>query len=166
MNKRKQNTKKLTLLALTASVAMVLSAVEAQLPAFTTVPGVKVGLANIAVIFALYKFGTKEAITISLVRILTVSILFGNASSLIYSLAGAVLSFAIMLLLKKLTPLGTVSVSVAGGLSHNVGQIITACLIMETHAIAYWLPFLFLSGPIAGVATGVAAALLIKRIQI
>ena len=166
MNKRKQNTKKLTLLALTASVAMVLSAVEAQLPAFTTVPGVKVGLANIAVIFALYKFGTKEAITISLVRILTVSILFGNASSLIYSLAGAVLSFAIMLLLKKLTPLGTVSVSVAGGLSHNVGQIITACLIMETHAIAYWLPFLFLSGTIAGVATGVAAALLIKRIQI
>ena len=163
--KKKTNTRKLVLMALTASIAMVLSAIEAQMPAFTTVPGVKVGLANIAVIFALYRFGTKEAITISLVRIFTVSILFGNASSLIYSLAGACLSFLVMILLKKFTPLSTVSVSVSGGLAHNVGQIITACLIMETAAIAYWLPFLFLSGTLAGIAVGVAASLLIKVIK-
>lgn len=163
--KRKTNTKKLVTLALVASVAMVLSAVEMQIPAFTTIPGVKVGLANIAVIFALYRFGAREAITISLVRIFTLAILFGNASTLIYSLAGAFLSFAAMLLLKRFTPLSTVSVSVAGGLCHNIGQIVTACLIMETAAIAIELPWLFLSGTIAGIAVGVAASFLIKSTE-
>ena len=162
---RKTDTKKLVLMALTASVAMVLSAIEAQLPAFTTIPGVKVGFANIAVIFALYRFGAKEAITISLVRIFTISILFGNASTLLYSLAGACLSFLVMILLKRFTPLSTVSVSVAGGLFHNVGQIIVACLIMETAAIAFHLPFLLLSGTIAGIAVGVAASLLIRVVR-
>ena len=162
--KRKTNTKRLVLLALTASVAMVLSAIEMQIPAFTTIPGVKVGFANIAVIFALYRFGAKEAITISLVRIFTISILFGNASTLIYSLAGAALSFTAMILLKRFTSLSTVSVSVAGGLFHNIGQIITACLIMETAAIAFELPWLILSGTIAGIAVGVAASTLIRAI--
>ena len=163
--KKKTNTKKLVMMALVASVAMVLSAIELQIPAFTTIPGVKIGFANIAVIFALYRFGAKEAITISLVRIITIAILFGNASTLIYSLAGAFLSFSVMLLLKRFTPLSTVSVSVAGGLFHNIGQIIVACLVMETAAIAIELPWLFLSGTIAGIAVGVAASFLIKAMQ-
>ena len=163
--KRKTDTKKLVLMALTASIAMVLSAIEMQIPAFTTIPGVKIGFANIAVIYALYRFGEKEAITISLVRIFTIAMLFGNASTLIYSLAGALLSFGVMIILKRFTPLSTVSVSVAGGLFHNIGQIITACLIMETAAIAIELPWLFLSGTIAGIAVGVAASLLIKKVR-
>ena len=163
--KRKTNTKKLVTLALVASVAMVLSAIEMQIPAFTTIPGVKVGLANIAVIFALYRLGAREAITVSLVRIFTLAMLFGNASTLIYSLAGAFLSFTVMILMKGFTKLTTVSVSVAGGLFHNIGQVVTACLIMETAAIAIELPWLILSGTIAGVAVGVASALLVKRIQ-
>ena len=94
------NTKKLTQLALTVSFALILSFIETRIPAFVAIPGVKIGLANIAVIFTLYKFGFKEAIAVSIVRIVLVSILFGSPISLIYSISGAVFSFVVMLLLK------------------------------------------------------------------
>lgn len=159
-------TKKLTTLAMIVSLALILSFIESRIPAFVAIPGVKVGLANIAVIFTLYKLGEKEAILISAVRILLVSVLFGNAVSLIYSLAGAVLSFVAMFLLKKFTSLSEVTVSVAGGVMHNVGQIATASIMLSTNVVVYYLPFLILSGTIAGVAVGIAAALLIKRVKL
>ena len=148
------------------ALALILSYVESKIPAFVAIPGVKVGLANIVVILALYKLGAKEAAAISGVRILIVSMLFGNAVSWVYSVTGAIFSFAVMLLLKKLTPLNEVTVSVAGGVMHNVGQIIAACMLMETAAVMYYLPFLIVSGVIAGIAVGIAAALLIKRVKI
>ena len=159
-------TKRLAYLAVTISVAMVLSFVESRLPAFVAVPGVKVGLANIAVIFALYKFGAKEAVAISLIRVALVALLFGSFVSLLYSVAGAVLSLSGMLLLKKLTGLSEVGVSVCGGVLHNVGQIAGACVIMQTNVIVYYLPFLLLSGTVAGVVIGLASAMLIKKIKI
>lgn len=159
-------TKRLAYLAVTISVAMVLSFVESRLPAFVAVPGVKVGLANIAVIFALYKFGAKEAVAISLIRVALVALLFGSFVSLLYSVAGAVLSLSGMLLLKKLTGLSEVGVSVCGGVLHNVGQIAVACVIMQTNVIVYYLPFLLLSGTVAGVVIGLASAMLIKKIKI
>ena len=162
----RNNTRKLTQLALTVSFAMMLSFIESRIPAFVAIPGVKIGLANIAVIFTLYKFGFKEAISVSLVRVLLVSILFGSPISLIYSVSGAILSFATMLLLKALTPLREVAVSVAGGVMHNVGQIIAASIMLDTNVVVYYLPFLILSGTIAGIAVGITAALLIKRIKI
>ena len=162
----RNNTKKLTQLALTVSFALILSFIESRIPAFVAIPGVKVGLANIAVIFTLYKFGIKEAITVSLVRVLLVSMLFGSPVSLIYSISGAVLSFATMLLLKQLTPLKEVAVSVSGGVMHNVGQIAAASFMLSTNVVTYYLPFLILSGTIAGIVVGVVAALLIKRIDI
>ena len=162
----RNNTKKLTQLALTVSFALILSFVESRIPAFVAIPGVKVGLANIAVIFTLYKFGFREAIAVSLVRVLLVSMLFGSPVSLIYSISGAVLSFATMLLLKQLTPLKEVAVSVSGGVMHNVGQIAAASFMLSTNVVTYYLPFLILSGTIAGIVVGVVAALLIKRIDI
>ena len=162
----RKNTKTLAQLSLAVTLALILSFIESRIPAFVAIPGVKVGLANIVVIFALYKFGTKSAIAISLVRILLVSVLFGSTVSLFYSISGALLSFASMLLLKKLTPLTEVSISVAGGVMHNVGQIIAASIILETNVVIYYLPFLLLSGTVAGIAVGVAAALLIKRIKL
>lgn len=159
-------TKRLAYLAVTISVAMVLSFVESRLPAFVAIPGVKVGLANIAVIFALYKFGAKEAVAISLIRVALVALLFGSFVSLLYSVAGAVLSLSGMLLLKKLTGLSEVGVSVCGGVLHNVGQIAVACVIMQTNVIVYYLPFLLLSGTVAGVVIGLASAMLIKKIKI
>lgn len=162
----RNNTKKLTTMAIMVSFALILSFIESRIPAFVAIPGVKVGLANIAVIFTLYKMGIKEAAAISVVRILLVSMLFGNPVSLVYSLAGAALSFSVMLLLKKLTPLTEVAVSVSGGVMHNIGQIIAASIIMDTNVVAYYLPFLILSGTIAGIVVGLITAMLIKRVKI
>lgn len=159
-------TKKLTVMALLISLAMVLSYLESQIPSFVAIPGVKVGLANIIVVFALYKLGVKEAVAISLLRVGLVSLLFGSGASFLYSLAGAALSLGGMLLLKRIPAFSYVAVSVLGGVLHNVGQIGMACLLLETNVIVYYLPFLILSGTIAGVAVGVLAAVLIRRIDI
>ncbi len=162
----KNNTRKLTYLALTISFALILSFIESRIPAFVAIPGVKVGLANIAVIFTLYKFGIKEAIEVSVLRVCLVSMLFGSPVSLIYSISGAVLSLTVMILLKKLTPLREVTVSVSGGVCHNIGQIIAASIVLGTNVVGYYLPFLLLSGTIAGIVVGVASALLIKKVNI
>ena len=162
----RNNTKKLTSLALTISFAMILSFVEARIPAFVAIPGIKVGLANIAVIFTLYKFGIKEAAAVSLLRVLLVSMLFGNPIGMIYSLTGAVLSLSVMIIMKKLTPLSEITVSVAGGVMHNIGQIGAASIMMGTNVVIYYLPFLLLSGTIAGVVVGVASGVLIKKVDL
>ena len=162
----RNNTKKLTFLALTISFAMILSYIESRIPAFVAIPGIKVGLANIAVIFTLYKFGVKEAITVSLIRVLLVSMLFGSPVSLIYSVTGAVFSLSVMILLKRFTPLTEVSVSVCGGVMHNIGQIAAASVMLSTNVVVYYLPFLILSGTLAGIAVGIASAILVKRIKI
>ena len=152
------------MLALSVALAMILSFVESQIPAFVAIPGVKVGLANIAVVFALYRFGWKEAVGSSLLRVLLVSLLFGSFASLFYSLAGAVLSLLGMIAMKKSGWFSAVAVSVAGGVLHNIGQIAMACLLLETAAIKYYLPFLILSGTLAGIVIGLLAAILVKRI--
>ena len=159
-------TKKLTVMALVTALAMILSFVESQIPAFVAVPGVKMGLANIAVVFALYELGWKEAAAISLVRVVLVSLLFGSIASLFYSFAGAVLSLAGMGILKRSGKFTEIVVSVAGGILHNIGQIAMASLILETDALRYYLPFLLLSGTVAGVVIGVVSAIMVKRIRV
>ena len=158
-------TRKLTRLALMATFALILSYLESRIPPLAAVPGVKVGLANIVVIFALYKMGLKEAIIVSAIRLFIVAMLFGSPVSMLYSLAGAVLSLAVMFLLKKFTPLGKVAVSVSGGVMHNVGQIAVASIVLGTNVVVYYLPFLILSGTIAGIAVGTAGAILVKRVK-
>lgn len=159
-------TKEIAVLALAIALAMILSFVESQIPAFVAIPGVKIGLANIAVVFVLYKLGWKEAVLISLVRVVMVSMLFGTLVSLFYSVAGAVLSLTGMVLLRKTGLFSTVAVSVTGGVLHNVGQILMACLLLETNVIVYYLPFLILSGVIAGVVIGVVSAIMVNRVQV
>lgn len=162
----RSNTKRLTALALTISFALILSYIESRIPALVAIPGIKAGLANIAVIFTLYKFGLKEAAAVSFIRVVIVSMLFGSPISMIYSIAGAVLSLASMALLKRLTPLNEISVSICGGIMHNVGQIAMASIMLSTNVVVYYLPFLILSGTLAGIAVGAASALLIRRIKI
>ena len=161
----RNNTRRLTTLALTVSMALILSFIESKLQ-FIPIYGVKVGLANIAVIFALYKFGIKEAIAVSAVRVLLVSMLFGSPVSFIYSLTGAVLSLSIMSVLKAFTPLTVITISISGGVIHNIGQICAASIILGTNVVTYYLPFLLISGMIAGVAVGIASEILIKKITI
>ena len=158
-----KETKRLVLLAMLTAVAMILSYVESLLPS-VGIPGVKMGLANIAVIFALFRFGWKEAAALSLVRVVLVSLLFGSVSAMLYSLAGAVLSLAVMALLRRIDRFSTVGVSVAGGVAHNAGQILMAMLILQTKQLLGYQPVLAVSGIAGGVLTGLAAALLIRRI--
>ncbi len=145
------------------AVAMILSYVESLLPS-VGIPGVKMGLANIAVIFALFRFGWKEAAALSLVRVVLVSLLFGSVGAMLYSLAGAVLSLAVMALLRRTDRFSTVGVSVAGGVAHNAGQILMAMLILQTRQLLGYLPVLAVAGIGGGILTGLAAALLIRRI--
>jgi len=157
---------KLSLLSLSVSLAMILSFVESQVPSFVAIPGVKMGLANIAVVFALYKMGWKYAAVISGVRVFLVGLLFGSAVSLLYSATGAVVSFLSMVLLKKTNLFSYTAVSVAGGVMHNMGQIGMACILMSTNILKYYAPFLVLSGTLAGIVIGLLSAVLVKRIDV
>jgi heptaprenyl diphosphate synthase len=156
-------TRRLTTLALLTAGAMILSYVESMLPSLG-IPGVKMGLANIAVIFALYRLGWKEALGISLVRVFMVSMLFGSMGALLYSLAGAALSLGVMALLKHSDRFSETGVSVAGGVAHNAGQILVAIALLGNVRLVYYYPVLVLSGVAGGVLTGLTAAMLIKRI--
>lgn len=145
------------------AVAMILSYVESLLPS-VGIPGVKMGLANIAVMFALFRFGWKEAAALSLIRVVLVSVLFGSVGAMLYSLAGAVLSLAVMALLRHINRFSAVGVSVAGGVAHNAGQILMAMLILQTRQLLGYLPILAVAGIGGGILTGLTAALLIRRI--
>lgn len=158
-------TKKLTVLSISVALAMILSFIESQIPPFVAIPGIKIGLANTVTVFLLYKLGWKEAAAVSLVRVALSSLLFGSAASLFYSASGALLSFAVMLIIKILPLFSEISVSIVGGVFHNVGQIICACIIMENSGIVTYLPPLLISGTVAGIAVGALAALLLKKLE-
>ena len=160
-----KKTDKIAVSAMMIALAMVLSFVESQIPPLTAIPGIKLGLANIAVIFVLYRLGIKEAIIVSLVRVFLVSLLFGSFVSMLYGLCGAVVSLGLMIILKKFSPLGTTAISVLGGVGHNIGQIAVACFLTETAQLLYYLPFLILSGTVSGILIGIVAALVIKRMS-
>ena len=156
-------TKKTVLLGVATAFCLVLSYIEAILPPiYAAVPGIKMGLPNVLILFLLYRFSIKEAAAVSLVRLLLSSLLFGNAVTLLYSFAGAVLSLAVMALLKISDRFSPVGVSIAGGVMHNLGQIIVAMLIMQTKEIGYYMIVLAVSGTLAGVIVGLAGALLLK----
>lgn len=157
---------KLSLLALSVALAMILSYVESQLPTFVPIPGIKIGLANIVVVFALYKLGWKEALVVSAIRVFLVGLLFGSGVSLLYSATGAAVSFLAMVVLKNTKVFSHTAVSVAGGVMHNMGQLTMAAILMSTHIIRYYAPFLILSGTLAGIAIGLLAAVLVRRIQV
>ena len=161
-----RKTKNLTTLAVTVAAAMILSFIESRIPAFIPVPGVKLGLANIAVIFTLYKLDEKSAVCVSLVRVALSALLFGSAASFIYSVSGAVLSLSLMILSRRVFKLHKVGVSILGGVAHNIGQIIAAAAVMGSAAIIYYLPVLIISGTAAGIAIGLISNELVKRIKI
>ncbi len=159
------HTKKISFLGCCTALALILAYVEALMPPlFTAVPGIKLGLPNIAIVFVLYRFGPLNAAAVSLVRIVIAAALFGNAMTFTYSLAGAALSLASMALLKKTDFLSAVGVSVTGGVLHNVGQILVAMLVLKTAELGYYLIVLAVTGTLAGILIGLCAGLAIKRI--
>lgn len=158
-------TRRIAQIGVLVSLAMVLSYLESLFPVFLAVPGIRIGLANIAIVFALYHLGFRATLGISVVRVVLSALLFGSVISMSYSLCGALISLAMMAILKRSGLFGTVAVSVVGGVSHNLGQIAVACLILQTKAIAYYIPVLILSGVVSGVVIGIVSAVVIARLE-
>ena len=164
--KKNSSTKSIAFLGISASVALLLSYIEFLLPPlFAAVPGIKIGLPNVIIIFVLYAVGVKAAAGVSFVRLCVSSLLFGNPVMFAYSAAGAVLSFLIMIILKKTDKLSAVGVSVAGGVAHNLGQIFVAMLLLNTPQIAYYMIVLTVTGTVSGVFIGLCGAYLVKRLS-
>ena len=152
--------------ALLVALAMTLSWLESLLAFPGLLPGMKVGLTNLVVLFALYRMKLRDAVCISLVRVLLVSMTFGNAYSFAYALAGAVLSLAVMAGLKKLDKFSILGVSIAGGVCHNAGQLAVAAAVLGTARLGWYFPILLFSGTAAGVVIGIAGGLVVERIKL
>ena len=160
------NQKKIAYMGLFAAVAIIFGYVESLIPFFAGVPGMKLGLANLAVLFILEKYTWKEAAMVSLVRIVVIGFMFGNLFSILYSIAGATLSLIVMTLMKKFSGFSILGISVAGGVSHNIGQLIIACFITMTSGLIYYAPALLISGVITGLLTGTLTGEVLKRIRL
>ena len=158
-------TRKIAYLGVFLALALILSYVESLIPFYLGIPGVKLGLTNLIVVVMLYCTGTKEAFGVSVARILLAGFLFGNLFSILYSLAGGVLSFIVMCLLKKTGRFHVISVSVTGGISHNLGQLIAAAFVVETYDIFYYMPFLLIAGVATGFVIGMLAQEFVLRFE-
>ncbi|MBQ2451750.1 MAG: Gx transporter family protein [Lachnospiraceae bacterium] len=143
--------------AILIALAMIFSYVEVLIPFHFGIPGIKLGLANLVVVMALYILKPAQTLVISIARIVLVSFLFGSMSSMLYSLAGGVLSFLVMLLLRKNKGFSVMGVSIAGGVSHNVGQLLVAAVVVENMSVFYYMPVLLVAGVVTGMLIGVVA---------
>lgn len=157
--------KKIAYMGLFAAIAIIFGYVESLIPFFAGIPGIKLGLANLAVLFILETYTWKEAALVSIVRILVIGFMFGNMFSILYSMAGAALSLTVMTLMKRFSGFSILGVSVAGGVSHNIGQLIIAALIVENTSLFYYTPVLLISGVITGILIGILTREVTKRIH-
>lgn len=147
------------------ALALLFSYIESLIPFHIGIPGVKLGLANLIIVIALYKMNARQAFLLSLTRIVLAGFLFGNLFSILYSLAGGMLSLIVMILLKKQNGFSVMGVSVAGGVFHNVGQLVIAMLVTESLNLFYYVPVLMISGLITGIFIGIIANEMLKRLR-
>lgn len=145
------------------ALALIFSYVELLIPIQFGVPGMKLGLANLVIVIFLYKRNAKEAMLLSIVRILLAGFMFSNLFSILYSLAGGILSLIVMTVLKKTETFSVIGVSIAGGVAHNMGQLVIAMLVVETYRVGYYFPVLLITGMVTGMLTGVISNEVLKR---
>lgn len=155
--------RRVSYLGMFLALALVFSYVENLIPFFFGVPGMKLGLTNVVILLVLYSMGTKDAYIVSVLRVLLAGFLFGNAFSIIYSLAGGLLSLTVMCLLKRMGKLHLITISVCGGICHNLGQIIVAVCVVENLYLFGYFPFLFIGGGLTGLLIGIVACEILKR---
>lgn len=160
-----KKSKRIAIAALNIALAFVLSFLESLVPINMGIPGVKIGLANLVVVAALYMLPKRDTFFISMIRILIAGLVFSGAFSLLYSFAGGILSFAVMLFAQKNKHLSIIGVSVLGAVMHNAGQIIVAAFVIHTYRIVYYLPFLLISGAVSGVAVGLVSGIIVRRLS-
>lgn len=162
--KKRSNTFNITFCGIFTALAMIFSYIESLIPVPLPIPGIKLGIANIAIITVLYAVGSVQAVAINLLRITLTAILFGNLNSFLFSLAGGMLSILVMVILKRLKIFSMLGVSIAGGVAHNIGQVTAAVFIMDTAAIYYYLPVLLAAGVITGIVIGIVGGLVTQRV--
>ena len=165
MGSRNSKARRVALYGMLTALAFILSYVESLVPVTVGIPGVKLGLANLVVVIALYTLDLKGAFVISVVRIVLSGLTFGGLFSMLYSLAGGLFSFAVMAILSRKKLFGTVGVSVCGGVAHNIGQLLVAMVVLETESVWYYFPVLLISGSVAGVLIGLLGGWMTGRIQ-
>ena len=158
------STRRLALSAMLAALALIFSYVEALIPLPVPVPGIKLGIANLVIVMAIYKLGFRYAFTINCVRIAIAGLLFSGVFGMIYSFAGGVLSLLVMYLLQRTGWFSMVGVSMAGGVAHNLGQLITASLLVQSVRMMSYFSILLFSGLISGILIGVLASLIYRRL--
>ena len=146
------------------ALALIFSYVETLIPISFGIPGVKLGLANLIIVIALFKLKLKETYLLSVVRILLSGFLFGNYFTIIYSLAGALLSLSVMALLKRAGGFSIIGISIAGGVFHNIGQLFVAMAVVEMFQAAYYVPVLLVAGLLTGCLIGILAQEMLKRL--
>ncbi len=146
------------------ALAFAFSYLESLIPFNFGIPGIKFGIANLVVIIALYSMNAKDALFISIIRILLSGLAFSGPFAMIYSLIGGLLSFFVMLVAKKSNKFSPIGVSALGGTVHNFGQILVAAIVMRTYRIIYYFPILMIVGLVTGIVNGIIADIIIKRI--
>ncbi|MDD6201388.1 MAG: Gx transporter family protein [Lachnospiraceae bacterium] len=155
--------RRVAFLGMVLALALILAYVETFLPLPIAVPGIKLGLANCVILFVLYLTGIKEAALISITRVFLTGFLFGNMAGILYSLSGAFLSLIAMAFAKKQNGLSVIGVSILGGVTHNIGQMIMAVLVTETIAVLYYVPVLLIAGMTTGIINGILAKTILKN---
>lgn len=158
--------KKVSLYGILVSLAFIASYIEVLIPFNFHIPGMKLGLANIAVLVALYTGGAQAGLTVSIIRIILVGLTFGNPYSAIYGLSGGVLSLAVMIFLKRTDFFGMMGVSMAGGVAHNIGQLLCAMILLKLPAVFTYLSYLILVGTVTGALIGIIDEEVLKRLKI
>lgn len=147
------------------ALALIFSYVETLIPIHIGIPGVKLGLANLIVVIALYRIGVRESYVLSVLRVILAGFLFGNLFAILYSLAGGLFSLTVMAFLKKTEKFSVLGVSMAGGVFHNIGQLMMATIVLESLSITYYLPVLLISGIVTGLLIGIVANEMLKRVR-
>ena len=147
------------------ALALIFSYIETLIPFQIGIPGVKLGFANLVIVIALYRMPVGEVYLLSGVRVVLTGFLFGNLMSILYSLAGGILSLTVMWGMKRIRSVSILGVSIAGGVFHNVGQLLAAALMVETYGVFSYLPVLLISGLLTGFVIGLAAGEMLKRIR-
>lgn len=154
------STRKVAQLGLMTTLALIFSYVESLIPVFVGIPGVKLGLANVVLVYLLYQTNAKDAVLVSIMRILLSGFLFGNTMSILFSLTGMLFSLASMYILKKIKGFSILGVSVAGGCMHNIGQLCIAAFVVQTSRLVYYIPVLLISGLVTGLFIGILVKLI------
>ena len=157
--------RKVAIFGVFTALALIFSYVELLIPINFGIPGAKLGLANLMTVLVLYKMGIKEALALSVTRIILSGFMFGNLFGILYSLSGGLLSFLVMVLLKKSDRFSVAGVSIGGGTAHNIGQLLVAMVVGQTYQVGYYLPVLLVAGEVTGLLIGLVAKEVLKRIQ-